>query len=71
VGDAASGAPHGAERTASPTRAASESQIAWGTAGAFAGASTVGLLAASGPADPGLTSREYFRIGAKWLPMTT
>ena len=58
MGDAASGAPHGAERTAEPTRAASESQIAWGTAGAFAGASTVGLLATS-PAGPWLGSREY------------
>jgi hypothetical protein len=28
----------------------------------LAHAHTVGLLAAAGPADPALTSREYFRI---------
>jgi len=67
VGAAASGAPHGAERTASPARALSESQIARGTVGALAGASTVGLLAAAGPAAPGRAARKYFPIGTKRL----
>lgn len=49
VGDAASGAPRGAERTASPARAVCESQIAWGMAGPLAHARTVGLLAVAGP----------------------
>jgi hypothetical protein len=65
VGDVASGAPRGAERTASPPRAVCESQIARGPAKALAGASTVGLLAAAGPAAPGLDSPEYLPIRAK------
>ena len=58
MGDAAGGASRGAERTASPPRVLGESQIAWGPAGALAGAGTVGLLAAAGPAAPALASRK-------------
>jgi hypothetical protein len=64
VGDVASGAPRGAERTASPPCAVCESQIARGPAKALAGASTVGLLAAAGPAAPGLDPREYQVVGS-------
>lgn len=50
AGDAANGAPHGAERTASLACASGESRIACGMAGAPAHAHTVGVFAAAGPA---------------------
>ena len=65
MGDAASGAPHGAERTASPPRAISESQIAWGTAGGSPTLSPWGCSPRQAPLTRPSPRASIFGLGAR------